>query len=120
MWPKFEQPDAAGPEIESLSHPRTVESRDPGHSAMCGCSACALRGGEGETGPVYAYLNLGDRGGTAFNGKTSFTLDQAVNRLTSGEGGWGVLGQPFVATYAFRSAEPANMPSETTGFTRFN
>ena len=91
-----------------------------GHAALCGCEACAMRGGEPESGPSYVFLNLGDRGGTASNGKTSFTLDQAVNRLTGGEGGWGVLGQPFVATYAFRSAAPATMPNETTGFSRFN
>ena len=120
MWPQFQQPDASGAEVGGALSGGRAGASNSGHSAICGCGACALRGGEGETGPAYAYLNLGDRGGTASNGKTSFTLDQAVNRLTGGEGGWGVLGQPFVATYAFRSAEPPNMPSETSGFTRFN
>ena len=90
------------------------------HAAACGCGACALRSGEAEATPSYVFQNLGDRGGTAANGKTSFTLDQAVNRLTGGEGGWGVLGQPFVASYAFRSTPPSVMPSETSGFSRFN
>ena len=91
-----------------------------GHGALCGCEACAVRQGEGEATPAFAYLNLNERGGTASNGKTSFTLDQAANRLTGGEAGWGVLGQPYTVTYAFRANEPAVMPSGTTGFSRFN
>ena len=120
MWPQFQQPDVSGPEGDRVSRSWSAKAAESGHSAMCGCGACFLRGGDGEAGPAYTYLNLGDRGGTASNGKTSFTLDQAVNRLTGGEGGWGSLGQPFVVSYAFRSSVPANMPNETSGFTRFN
>ena len=111
------QPDDPG-----LDPPRPWREGDygAGHGTVCGCEACAVRQGEGESSPVFAYLNLNERGGTAPNGKVSFTLDQVVNRLTGGEAGWGVMGQPFTISYAFRAAEPSNMPNGTTGFSRFN
>ena len=111
------QPDDPG-----LDPPRPLREGDygAGHGALCGCEACAVRQGEGESSPVFAYLNVNDRGGTAPNGKFSFTLDQVANRLTGGEAGWGVMGQPFTISYAFRAAEPSNMPTGTTGFSRFN
>ena len=111
------QPDDPG-----LDPPRPWREGDDGagHGSLCGCGACAVRQAEGESSPVFAYLNANERGGTAPNGKTSFTLDQVANRLTGGEAGWGVMGQPFTVSYAFRSAEPSNMPSGTTGFSRFN
>jgi len=111
------QPDDPG-----LDPPRPLREGDygAGHGALCGCEACAVRQGEGESSPVFAYLNVNDRGGTAPNGKFSFTLDQVANRLTGGEAGWGVMGQPFTISYAFRASEPSNMPTGTTGFSRFN
>ena len=117
MWPKFRQPEDPG-----LEHPDAWREGDPEgrHGAICGCGACAVRRGETESDPANAYLNLSERGGTAANGKPSFTLDQVANRLTGGEAGWGVMGQPFTVSYAFRANAPGVMPSETTGFSRFN
>ena len=117
MWPKFRQPEDPG-----LEHPDAWREGDPEgrHGAICGCGACAVRRGETESDPANAYLNLSERGGTAPNGKPSFTLDQVANRLTGGEAGWGVMGQPFTVSYAFRANAPGVMPSETTGFSRFN
>lgn len=67
-----------------------------------------------------AYLNDDQRGGTAPNGKTSFTVDQAATRLTGGEPGWNpVMGQAWTVTYAYRSTAPATMPTDTGGFSRF-
>ena len=90
------QPDDPG-----LDPPRPWREGDygAGHGAVCGCEACAVRQGEGESSPVFAYLNVNERGGTAPNGKVSFTLDQVANRLTGGEAGWGVMGQPFTSRY---------------------
>ena len=79
------QPDDPG-----LDPPRPWREGDygAGHGTVCGCEACAVRQGEGESSPVFAYLNVNERGGTAPNGKVSFTLDQVANRLTGGEAGW--------------------------------
>ena len=117
MWPLPRQPDDP-----VLGQPAPWREGEGGllHAAICGCGACAVRRGESESDPVHAYLNLGERGGTAPNGKPSFSLDQVANRLTGGEAGWGVMGQPFLVSYAFRANAPASMPSETTGFSRFN
>jgi serralysin len=117
VWPKFRQPEDPGLEQPDAWREGEPEGR---HGAICGCGACAVRRGETESDPANAYLNLSERGGTAPNGKPSFTLDQVANRLTGGEAGWGVMGQPFTVSYAFRANAPGVMPSETTGFSRFN
>jgi serralysin len=68
-----------------------------------------------------AYLNADARTGVTDNGKPSFSIDQAANRLIGGEAGWGgVLGAATTVTYAFRSNQPATMPTDTAGFSRFN
>ena len=62
------------------------------------------------------------------NGKESFTIDRAGLQLTGFDpvtmapyAGWGgVAGQAYTVTYAFRSTAPLDMPSDTSGFQRFN
>ena len=66
------------------------------------------------------FLNADARTGTAANGKTSFTIAEAANRLTGGEGGWTTLGSPATVSYGFRATAPETMPSDTTDFSRFN
>ena len=91
------------------------------HASACGCGVCAFQGPglEAASSPS-GYLNLDQRGGLAPNGKPSLTLDQAVLKMTDGEAGWGVLGKPYVVTYAFRSTAPADGSADEGGFTRFN
>jgi serralysin len=72
-------------------------------------------------GAPLAYLNADQRAGIGDNGKPSFTIDAAANRLTGGEPGWSrALGVGYTVTYAYRASEPASMPSDTTGFQRFS
>jgi serralysin len=91
------------------------------HASACGCGVCAFPGPglEAASSPS-GYLNLDQRGGLAPNGKPSLTVDQAVFKMTGGEAGWGVLGKPYVVTYAFRSTAPADGSADEAGFTRFN
>ncbi|MBX3485267.1 MAG: M10 family metallopeptidase C-terminal domain-containing protein [Phenylobacterium sp.] len=85
--------------------------------------AVALTGGD----PV-AYLNADERAGATVNGKQSFTIDRAGLQMTGFDpatmapyAGWGgVAGNAFTVTYAFRSTAPERMPSDTSGFSRFN
>ncbi len=56
-------------------------------------------------------------GGVAGNGKTILDWDQAAAQITRESGGWGAGAS---VTYAFRSTAPAVMPSDTSGFSRFN
>ncbi|HEX5377440.1 MAG TPA: M10 family metallopeptidase C-terminal domain-containing protein [Phenylobacterium sp.] len=75
----------------------------------------------GDGGGPQFYLNADARAGTGDNGKISFTIEQAADRLTGGEAGWGgVLGGATSVSYGFRADAPASMPSDTSGFTRFN
>ncbi|MFM8376419.1 MAG: hypothetical protein ACKN9P_10250, partial [Phenylobacterium sp.] len=76
MWPLLRQPE--DPVLDPPSRWREGED-GPAHGAICGCEACAVRQGEPESPPAQAYLNLSERGGTAPNGKPSFTLDQVAN-----------------------------------------
>ena len=78
----------------------------------------SLIAGSGGTG---FFLNADARAGTAPNGKPSDTIDQAASQIVRGEPGWSAaLGQGFTVTYAFRADAPAQMPSDTAGFTPFN
>ena len=70
-------------------------------------------------GPL-AFLDLDERGGTAPNGKISLTPTDAGTQITRSGASWSTLGQPATITYAFRSNAPTTMPSDTTGFSRFN
>lgn len=63
-------------------------------------------------------------GGSASNGKTSLTIEQAGAQITRDSSGWGggghALGTPATVSYAFRANAPVTMPDDTTGFVRFN
>ncbi|NBB17698.1 hypothetical protein GVN21_20245, partial [Caulobacter sp. SLTY] len=115
----------------------------------CACPACAGLTGEdkplvaipgvgGESDAPEFFLNAADRGGTHPNGKPSLTVAEAAVQLNRTYSSWndfwtqpGVAdvdnhwddaywgGAPSIVTYAFRSTAPANMPDDTTGFTRF-
>lgn len=63
------------------------------------------------------YANAPERGGIAPNGKVSFSVEGAAAQIDRAGVSWGV---GATVTYAFRSAAPASMPDDTTGFTRFN
>ena len=75
-----------------------------------------------------AYLNADQRDGAVVDGKVSYTIDRAALQLTGYDPytmepapGWGgVAGQAYTVTYAFRSTAPSSMPSDTSGFQRFN
>ena len=70
------------------------------------------------TGPL-AFLNANERGGTASNGKPSLSLtgsNGVAAQLFRNSSGWGA---GATVTFSFRSTEPATMPSDTLGFTRF-
>ncbi|MBS0331570.1 MAG: M10 family metallopeptidase, partial [Proteobacteria bacterium] len=73
----------------------------------------------GAGGPAF-FLDADARAGIAPNGKESLTIDQAASQIVRGEPGWSsALGQPFTVTYAFRADAPAQMPSDTAGFSQF-
>jgi serralysin len=72
-------------------------------------------------GSPRSYLNPDQRAGVGDNGKDSFTIDQAANRLVGGEPGWSpALGIGATITYGFRADAPATMPDDATGFQRFS
>jgi serralysin len=102
--------------------------------AACCCPLCTGQAQVVEiegSGEVQAFLNADQRAGAAVNGKESFSIDRAALQLTGfrvgpggeliPERGWSAqAGQPFTVTYAFRSNQPFDMPSDTGGFSRFN
>ncbi|ALL14139.1 M10 family metallopeptidase C-terminal domain-containing protein [Caulobacter henricii] len=68
-----------------------------------------------------SYLNADARSGVTVNGKPSLTVETAGLTLVGFEPGWSsALGEAYVIGYAFRSTEPATMPTDTVGFSRFN
>ena len=67
-----------------------------------------------------AYLNAELRDSLGDNGKVSFTISEAANQLLRGEPGWGSMGQAYTVSYAYRASAPTTMPSDVTGFQRFN
>jgi serralysin len=72
-------------------------------------------------GEPQGFLNADSRANNTVGGKTSFTIDQAANRLIGGEAGWGgILGAAFNVSYAYRSVAPATMPKDVSEFQRFN
>lgn len=75
-----------------------------------------------------AYLDADERYGAVVDGKPSYTIDRAALQLTGFDPstmdpypGWGgVAGRAFTVSYAFRSTAPLDMPSDASGFERFN
>jgi len=57
----------------------------------------------------------------ASNGKPQFSWTEAAYQITREGASWAPdFGQSAVVTYSFRADAPATMPSDTTGFSRFN
>src|SRR4051812_16901896 len=72
-------------------------------------------------GAPQSFLNADARGATAPSGKPSYTAAKAGDTIIGGEPGWSsALGVPATVTYGFRANAPGTMPSETSGFSRFN
>ncbi len=76
-------------------------------------------GGFNDFGPLFGGLNADDRGVTGPNGKPSLDPTGAGVQITRGLAGWSALGTAATVTFAFRSTAPNDMPSDTSGFTRF-
>lgn len=124
----------ADPATAETTDTPALESRVYNASAEGARCACPLCTGQAQVVEIggdatgQAYLNADARAGTTVNGKDSFTIDRAALQLTGFDAqtmapapGWGgVAGRAFTVTYAFRSTEPANMPTDTAGFQRFN
>ena len=56
-----------------------------------------------------------------FSPTDSLTTEKAALQLTRGGYTWkATTGTPVTLTYAFRDTEPASMPDDTAGFSRFN
>ncbi|HEX2559514.1 M57 family metalloprotease [Phenylobacterium sp.] len=90
------------------------------HARVCACPMCAgLVVETFEPLQPVAFLNADARGGVD-GSKDSFTVAEAANQIIRGEPGWGSMGAPFTVTYGFRADAPAQMPDDTSGFSRFN
>ena len=118
-----------------VSDAYAFDARPFSGEAPLGCACALCRGGvtlvEADAGDIalQGYLNADERAGAVVNGKQSYTIDRAGLQLTGFDAqtmepypGWGgVAGRAFTVTYAFRANEPAaGMPSDTSGFQRFN
>ena len=105
-------PDPVLAEVGPISSPAT-----PGHRPFAG-----------EEIDPQAYLNSDERAGAIVDGKVSYTIDRAALQLTGFDPvtmqpapGWGgAAGQAFIVSYGFRSTAPLSMPSDVSGFQRFN
>lgn len=101
-----------------------------GGGTACACPVCtgAVTVSEGDVVTGQGYLNADQRAGGIVEGKPSFSIDRAGLQMTGFNPatmepypGWGgVAGQAYTVTYAFRSTAPEVMPSDTSGFQRFN
>jgi serralysin len=81
----------------------------------------AEQAGAGGDAEPQGYLNADARDGVGSNGKESLTVAEAGFRLIGGEPGWSrALGVGFTVTYGFRASEPAEIPDDAEGFSRFN
>jgi serralysin len=86
----------------------------PRLTTACACLVC----GGGATTREYF---IPPSSGTASNGKTIYSWDEAAAQLTRGGYTWSsTLGGAVTVTYGFRSTAPSNMPDDTGGFSRFN
>lgn len=81
----------------------------------------AFANADSHGGGAQGYLNAGERGGYAPNGKDSYTVAEAGNHLIGGEPGWSrALGVGITISYGFRSVAPTEMPDDTGDFSRFS
>lgn len=86
----------------------------PPLATACACPVC----GGGTTTREYF---IPPSSGSASNGKTIYSWDQAAAQLTRGGYTWSsTLGGSVTITYGFRSTAPSNMPDDSGGFSRFN
>ena len=84
--------------------------------------------GASPDGDPLGFLNADVRASTTVGGKISFSIDRAALQMTGFDPvtmapypGWGgVAGRAFTVTYGFRSTAPGTMPTDTSGFQRFN
>ncbi|HET6969697.1 MAG TPA: M10 family metallopeptidase C-terminal domain-containing protein, partial [Phenylobacterium sp.] len=129
-------PVTSGLAADLISRPFSVDDLPVSmHPPGCGCPLCTGAVTVHETvttAPTpddpLAYLNADQRAGATVNDKPSYTIDRAGLQLTgfnattmAPDPGWGgVAGQSYTVTYGFRATEPAQMPSDTAGFQRFN
>ncbi|RAK57506.1 M10 family metallopeptidase C-terminal domain-containing protein [Phenylobacterium deserti] len=112
-----------------FSHASAFASSDE-DAARCSCAVCRgavtvveadprISSGLAE-GPQ-AYLNADARDSIGPNGKPSYSISEAASQIVRHEPGWSsALGVGYTVTYAFRANEPTTMPSDVTGFSRFN
>ncbi len=91
-----------------------------------GYTPCSCCGGfhavfESEIVSPVAALNADDRGELGPNGKSSFTTSEAAAQISRSNVSWGSgLGQAATVNFAFRSAAPGTLPTDVSGFARFN
>jgi Ca2+-binding RTX toxin-like protein len=84
------------------------------HATACGCGVCGFQG---------PAQDAAVSPGGFFISPPSKNSDEAATQLTRESTGWGVIGQPFTVTYAFRATWPETIPdtkSDAGGFSRFN
>ncbi|CAL1692995.1 hypothetical protein MMB232_03178 [Brevundimonas subvibrioides] len=97
-----------------------AEFSDGSFSRVCaGCGGHHATFDSTDFGPL-ALLNASDRGVLGSNNKPSLTVGEAGSQLTRTNLSWAAsLGTATSVTFAFRSAAPATLPTDTTGFSRF-
>jgi serralysin len=103
-----------GDEAFGYSHAGAVEAVDA--PVRCACPMCC-----GLTIDAQPEYFIPPSSGTAGNGKTIFSWDQAAAQLTRQGDTWSfVLGGAVTVTYAFRATAPAQMPDDSAGFSQFS
>jgi serralysin len=106
---------------DSYSSDTSSAFGEVGGYARCGC--CGGFHAIFDSGDVspYAALNADDRGGVGPNNKDSFTTAEAAAQLGRNNISWASgLGQGASVNFAFRSSAPTTLPTDVTGFQRFN
>lgn len=139
----FDQEDApSGLGIRPFEPARRESVEHDEGAVRCACRACAGLVDSDATSPggdPVSFLDAADRGDVAPNGKPSKTVAEAAYQLNRTYASWndfwtqpGVSdvdnkwddpywgGAASVVTFAFRSTAPGTMPTDTSGFSRFN
>lgn len=108
--------EEAGDHARIFALDETGSGTGSGAALAAGCP-CPVCGGQALT-PEYF---LPPTSGTAPNGKPVYSWDQAAAQLTRQGDTWSaVLGGAVTVTYAYRDTAPAQMPDDTSGFSRFS